>query len=66
MEMGTEKLTLTVDEAAKLVGISKNTMLKFVKMDEFPAIQLNRKILINKKQFIEWFNNLTLDKINLP
>ena len=64
--MGTEKLTLTVDEAAKLVGISKNTMLKFVKMDKFPAMQLQRKILINKKQFIEWFNNLTLDKINLP
>lgn len=64
--METEKLTLTVDEAAKLVGISKNTMLKFVKMDKFPAMQLQRKILINKKQFIEWFNNLTLDNINLP
>lgn len=64
--METEKLTLTVDEAAKLVGISKNTMLKFVKMDKFPAMQLQRKILINKKQFIDWFNNLTLDNINLP
>lgn len=63
--MEIEKLTITVDEAAKLVGISKNTMLKFVKMDNFPAIQLQRKILINKKQFIDWFNNLTLDNINL-
>ena len=64
--METEKLTLTVDEAAKLIGVGKNTMWKLTKMDNFPAVKLDRIILINKKQFIEWFNNLTLDKINLP
>lgn len=60
-----EKLTITVEEAAKMLGIGKNLMLEIIKMNDFPAVQFNRKILINKKQFIEWFNLLTQDKLKL-
>ena len=54
-----DKLTLTVEEASKLIGVCKNNMLEMVKREDFPAIKLKRKIIINKNQFIEWFNNLT-------
>lgn len=54
-----DKLTLTVEEASKLIGVCKNNMLELVKREDFPAIKLKRKIIINKNQFIEWFNNLT-------
>lgn len=54
-----DKLTISVDEAAKIIGVSKKTMLKLAKLDGFPSLQLKRKILINKEQFIKWFNNLT-------
>ena len=60
-----EKLTITVEEAAKMLGVGKNLMLEIVKMDDFPAVQFNRKILINKKQFVEWFNHLSQSKLNL-
>lgn len=60
-----EKLTITVEEAARMLGIGKNLMLEIIKMTDFPAVQFNRKILINKKQFIEWFNLLTQGKLNL-
>ncbi len=60
-----EKLTITVEEAAKMLGVGKNLMLEIIKITDFPAVQFNRKILINKKQFIEWFNLLTQDKLNL-
>ena len=60
-----EKLTITVDEASKILGVGKSLMLEIVKMDDFPAVQFNRKILINKKQFIEWFNHLSQNKLNL-
>ena len=60
-----EKLTITVEEAAKMLGIGKNLMLEIIKIADFPAVQFNRKILINKKQFIEWFNHLTQGKLNL-
>lgn len=57
--MEKEKLTLTIDEAAKLMGVGRNMMLKIAKIDSFPAVQFEKKIFINKKQFIEWFDNVT-------
>ena len=49
-----DKLGLTVDEAAKLLGIGKNLMLKLVTVEGFPAIRFKRKIIINKLQL--WFD----------
>ena len=46
--MEDNKLTITVDEAAKMLGVGRNTMLEFVKMEGFPAIRLKRKIIIDK------------------
>ena len=52
-----DKLTITVDEAAKMLGVGRNTMLEFVKMDGFPAIRLNRKRSIDKEALPKWFAN---------
>ena len=52
-----DKLTITVDEAAKMLGVVRNTMLEFVKMDGFPAIRLKRKIIIDKEALPKWFAN---------
>ena len=60
-EIDTEKLTLTVEEAAKFIGVGKKRMLEIAKREDFPAIRFKGKIIINKIQFIEWFNNLTLE-----
>lgn len=59
------KISLTIDEAAKMLGVGKNLMLELVKMKGFPAVQFKRKILINRNQMIEWFNNLTANKPNI-
>lgn len=52
-----DKLGITVDEAAKMLGVGRNTMLEFVKMDGFPAIRLKRKIIIDKEALPKWFAN---------
>ena len=52
-----DKLTITVDDAAKMLGVGRNTMLEFVKMDGFPAIRLKRKIIIDKEALPKWFAN---------
>lgn len=57
--MEKEKLSLTIDEAAEMMGVGRNMMLKIAKMDSFPAIQFEKKIIINKKQFVQWFDNVT-------
>ncbi len=56
-----DKLTLTVEEAAKIIGVGKKRMLEITKQEDFPAIRFKGKIIINKTQFVEWFNKLTLE-----
>lgn len=50
-----EKISITVNDAAKMLGVGRNTMLEFVKMDGFPAIRLKRKIIIDKQALPIWF-----------
>ena len=52
-----ERISITVDEAAKMLGVGRNMMLEFVKMQGFPAIRLKRKILIDKEALPKWFSN---------
>lgn len=54
--MENEKLSISVDEAAKMLGIGRNLMLKLVTVKGFPAIRFKRKIIINKSKLQEWFN----------
>lgn len=39
----------------RCLGVGRNTMLEFVKMDGFPAIRLKRKIIIDKQALPIWF-----------
>ena len=57
LENDNNKISISVDEAAKILGVGRNTMLEFVKMDGFPAIRLKRKIIIDKKALPIWFSN---------
>ena len=52
-----EKLSLTVNEAAKLLGIGRNLMLKLVTVPGFPAMRFKKKIIINKDRLQQWFND---------
>ena len=52
-----ERISITVDEAAKMLGVGRNMMLEFVKMQGFPAIRLKRKILIDQEALPKWFAN---------
>lgn len=52
-----DKIGITVTEAAKLLGIGKNLMLKLVTVPGFPAIRFKRKIIINKSKLQQWFND---------
>ncbi|MBP3463020.1 MAG: helix-turn-helix domain-containing protein [Clostridia bacterium] len=59
MENNQEPIFIGINEAAKLMGVGRNLMLDLVKMDNFPAVKFKKQIRINKKQFVEWANNLT-------
>jgi excisionase family DNA binding protein len=46
----TERLVLTIGEAAKILGLSRPTAYKLAKSGELPTVKLGRKIFISKFQ----------------
>lgn len=48
------KPTLTVEEAAKFIGVSKPKMYELTKNPHFPTIHIGRRILINRQSLLQW------------
>jgi len=44
-----EKLTLSVGEAAKLLGIGRNLCYERVRMGEIPALKFGRRLIVPRK-----------------
>jgi excisionase family DNA binding protein len=43
-----DKLTLSVEETAKLLGIGRNLCYERVKTGEIPAIKIGRRLLVSR------------------
>ena len=50
----TEKLALSVDEAAKLIGVSKPTMYNIIHTTDFPCFKVGTRTLISRVKLAEW------------
>lgn len=51
----TEKLTLSVTEAAEALGISRRSMYELLNREDFPAaLKIGRRRLISKELLAEW------------
>ena len=46
----TERLTLTVIEAAALLGVSRNSLYEALRRDEIPHLRIGRRIVISRRQ----------------
>jgi excisionase family DNA binding protein len=44
-----EKLTLSIEEAAKLLGIGRNLCYERVKAGEIPVIKIGRRLLVPRR-----------------
>lgn len=51
-----EKLTLSVQEAADLIGISKPKMFDLLRDGEIPHKRIGKKILISHQVLVDWIN----------
>lgn len=56
-----EQIGINIEEAAKLLGISKQLMSKLSREPDFPCIKFQRRIVINKQQLQNWFDKHTGD-----
>ena len=51
-----EKLTLSVEEVGKMLGVSRQVAYQLIHRPDFPTIQIGRRVLIPKKQLEEWMD----------
>ena len=54
-----EKLTISVREAAKTLGISATKMYELARSDGFPAFAIGNRILVSAKGLADWVEKQT-------
>ena len=55
----TEKMTLSVEEAGKLLGVSRQVAYQLIHRPDFPTLHIGRRILVPKKQLEIWMDRMT-------
>ena len=54
-----EKLTLSVDETARLLGVSRSLCFSLVREGRIPAIRLGRRIVVLKSALLAFLERET-------
>lgn len=49
-----EKLTVTVDEMAKIVGVSRPTAYELIHKEGFPTVRIGRRVVIPINSLKRW------------
>ena len=50
--MTVDRVTMTVEEAAAALGISRNTAFRAVKAGDLPSIRIGRRILVPRDRLL--------------
>lgn len=59
-----EKLTLSIPEAAKVLGVSKTFMYRIAKNKSFPTIAVGKRILVPAKGLERWIEEQAQEGCN--
>lgn len=57
--MSGNKLTLSVTEAAEIIGLSPARMYQVVHQEGFPAVRIGKRIFVSAKGLEEWIDKNT-------
>lgn len=52
--MAQEKIAISVTEAAELLGLSRPTVYKLMRRDDFPVLRIGTRTLIHRAKLEEW------------
>ncbi len=61
-ETSSERLTYTVPEVARLLGINVITAYELARRKNFPSCLIGRRIVITKAAFERWLEQAAFDK----
>ena len=51
-----EKLPLSVEEAGKLLGVSRQVAYQLSRRSDFPTLHIGRRVLVPRKQLEAWMD----------
>ncbi|SHO48918.1 helix-turn-helix domain-containing protein [Anaerocolumna xylanovorans] len=54
-----EKITYSIDEAAKIVGVGRSLMYQLAREGKIPVLRLGNRFVIPKKRFEIFINSST-------
>lgn len=54
--MATDKLALSITEAAAVLGISRPTVYELIHSEDFPAFRVGRRTLISRSGLERWID----------
>ena len=55
----TEKLTLSVEEAGELLGVSRAIAYQLSRRADFPTLHIGKRMLVPKDRLIQWIEAST-------
>lgn len=61
-ETSSERLTYSIPEVAKLLGINTITAYYLAKREDFPAIRIGRRIIVPKAGLEQWLEQAALER----
>ena len=60
----TEKLTVSVNEAAKILGLSRNAAFAACKKGEIPTLRIGKRLLVPKYKLMSLINGEKAPTVN--
>lgn len=57
-----ERLTMSVPEMARKLGVSRPTAYELVKRQDFPVLKVGRRLLVPKVAFEQWLTTAAISK----
>ena len=67
IKMGNDKLTLTVNETAKILGVGRNSAYEAIARGEIPVVKVGKRLLVPKTALEKLLNGRLLkskDEVN--
>jgi len=56
-----ERATMSVEEAAAILGISRNSAFRAVKAGDLPSIRIGRRVLVPRNRLLRLLDEPTTD-----
>ena len=55
----TDRLIITIREAAQLLGLSESTVYRLARENKIPVVRIGASVRVNRRQLVEWIENNT-------